>query len=266
MAEARPLDLADARILVTNDDGVHAPGLRVLEGIARQLSDDVWTVAPETEQSATSHSLTVRRPLRLRQLGERRYSVDGTPTDCVVVAVAKVLADRKPTLVLSGINMGSNLAEDVTYSGTVAAAMEAALIGLPAIALSMMRRGDHDFRWETPEAHAPEVIRRICAVGFAPDTLVNVNFPDRQPDAVQGVRVARQGRRDVQTEVVEGTDPGGRPYVWIGDYMRDDTLDGDTDLAAVRDGYVAITPLHLDLTQRTLLQPLIDAFAGGARR
>lgn len=266
MAEARSLDLANARILVTNDDGVHAPGIRVLEGIARQLSDDVWTVAPETEQSATSHSLTVRRPLRLRQLGERRHSVDGTPTDCVVVAIAKVLADHKPALVLSGLNMGSNLAEDVTYSGTVAAAMEAALLGVPAIALSMMRRGDHDFRWDTPETHAAEVIRRVCAVGFAPDTLVNVNFPDREPDDVRGVRVARQGRRDVQTEVVEGTDPGGRPYVWIGDYMGDEALDSDTDLAAVKEGYVSVTPLHLDLTQRSLLQPLVDAFGGDADR
>lgn len=260
MPEARPLDLDNARILVTNDDGIQAPGLRVLEGIARQITDDVWTVAPETEQSATSHSLTVRRPLRVRHLDERRHSVDGTPTDCVVVAVAKLLADRKPTLVLSGINMGSNLAEDVTYSGTVAAAMEAALIGLPAIALSMIRRGDHDFRWHTPEAHAAEVIRRICAVGFAPDTLVNVNFPDREPADVQGIRVARQGRRDVQTEVVEGTDPGGRPYVWIGDYMSDEALDPDTDLAAVMAGYISVTPLHLDLTQRELMQAFADAF------
>jgi 5'-nucleotidase len=255
-----PVDPDGARILVTNDDGVHAPGIRVLEGIARQLSDDVWTVAPETEQSATSHSLTVRRPLRLRQLEPRRHSVDGTPTDSVVVAVAKLLREKKPALVLSGINMGSNLAEDVTYSGTVAAAMEAALLGLPAIALSMTRRGDHDFRWATAEAHGADLIRRICAVGFAPDSLVNVNFPDRMPDQIRGVRVARQGRRDVQTEVVEGKDPGGRPYVWIGDYMRDEVLDPDTDLAAIEEGCIAVTPLHLDLTQRSLLGPLSEGF------
>jgi 5'-nucleotidase len=257
----RPLDLSHARILVTNDDGVQAPGIAVLEEIARTITDDVWTVAPETEQSATSHSLTVRRPLRVRQLEARRHSVDGTPTDCVVVATAKILADRKPDLVLSGINLGSNLAEDVTYSGTVAAAMEAALIGLPAIALSLNRRGDHDFRWDTPRRHGPDVIRRICAAGFTPDALVNVNFPDVEPDAVRGVRVARQGRRDVQTDVVEGTDPGGRPYVWIGDYMRDDGTAKDTDLAAIAEGYVAVTPLHLDLTQRDLIASLDRAFS-----
>jgi 5'-nucleotidase len=260
MTGARTLDPAGARILVTNDDGVHAPGLRVLEEIAQSLSDDVWTVAPETEQSATSHSLTVRRPLRVRHLEARRYSVDGTPTDSVVVAVAKLLAERKPDLVLSGINMGSNLAEDVTYSGTVAAAMEAALLGLPAIALSQNRRGDHDFRWATPRAHAPDVLRRICRAGFAPDTLVNVNFPDVEPDGLKGVRVARQGRRDVQTEVVEGTDPGGRPYVWIGDYLRDEALEADTDLAAVAEGFVSVTPLHLDLTQRDRMAALAQAF------
>ncbi|RDD61469.1 5'/3'-nucleotidase SurE [Ferruginivarius sediminum] len=261
MPECRPLDLSNARILVTNDDGVQAPGLDVLEGIARKLSDDVWVVAPETEQSATSHSLTVRRPLRLRQLEARRFSVDGTPTDCVVVAVSKVLADRKPDLVLSGINHGSNLGEDVIYSGTVAAAMEAALIGLPAIALSLARRGNHDFYWETAERHAPDIIRRVAEVGFAPDMLVNVNFPDLQPDEVRGARVCRQGRRDVETEVVEGVDPGGRPYIWIGDYMVDESLEPDTDLAAVNEGCIAVTPLHLDLTERRLLETLGAAFS-----
>ena len=260
MSQLKPLDLTGARILITNDDGVHAPGIRVLEEIARTISDDVWTVAPETEQSATSHSLTVRRPLRLRQLEPRRHSVDGTPTDSVVVATAKVLADRKPDLVLSGINLGSNLAEDVTYSGTVAAAMDAALLGLPSIALSLNRRGDHDFRWQTPKAHAARVIRQICAAGFETDTLVNVNFPDVEPDDVRGVRVVRQGRRDVQTEVVEGKDPGGRPYVWIGDYMRDDGMSDDTDLAAIAEGYVSVTPLHLDLTARDLMASLSGAF------
>lgn len=255
-----PVDLTRPRILVTNDDGIHAPGLKVLEAIARTITDDVWVVAPETEQSATSHSLTVRRPLRLRRLEERRFSIDGTPTDCVVVALGKVTTARKPDLVLSGINHGGNLAEDVTYSGTVAAAMEAALLGLPAIALSLSRRGDHDFRWETPEHHAEAVIRRIAASGFAPDMLVNVNFPDVPPNHVKGTRVCAQGRRDVETKVVDGVDPGGRPYVWIGDYMSDETREPDSDLSAVNEGYISVTPLHFDLTQRRQLERLEAAF------
>jgi 5'-nucleotidase len=259
-ATPRPIDPGRARILISNDDGVQAPGIEVLERIARTLSDDVWVVAPETEQSATSHSLTVRRPLRLRQLGPRRFSVDGTPTDSVVVGVGHVLKTHKPDLVLSGINMGSNLGEDVIYSGTVAAAMEAALLGLPAIAMSLARRGDHDFRWETAEAHLPDVIRKICAAGFTPDLLVNVNLPDLPADQVRGVRVAGQGRRDVDTEVVEGVDPGGRPYLWIGDYMSDETLEPDSDLHAVGEGYVAVTPLHFDLTASRWLGTLEAAF------
>lgn len=259
MPECRPLSLEKARILVTNDDGVQAPGIQVLERVARSLSDDVWVVAPETEQSATSHSLTVRRPLRLRRLSERRFSLDGTPTDCVVVGTTTVMKDRKPDLVLSEINMGSNLGEDVTYSGTVAAAMEASLLGLPAIALSQARRGDHDFPWETSEHFAAGVIRKVAAVGFAADMLVNINFPDLPVERVRGIRVCTQGRRDVETEVVEGLDPGGRPYVWIGDYLRDESEDEESDLAAINEGCITVTPLHLDLTERTLLTAFKEA-------
>jgi len=261
MADPRPLDLTNPRILITNDDGITAPGLQVLDRIAHQLSGDVWTVAPETEQSATSHSLTVRRPLRLRHLEAQRYAVDGTPTDCVVVAARKVLKEHPPDLVLSGVNQGSNLGEDVTYSGTVAAAMEAALLGFPAIALSLAHRGDHRFQWLTPERHAAEVIRRVAATGFLADSLVNVNFPDRAPGEVVGTRVCPQGRRDLDAGVVEGFDPGGRPYVWIGDYAGDGCRIGDTDLTAVSEGWVAVTPLHLDLTHHGLLGRLRETFA-----
>lgn len=261
MADPRPMDLRNPRILITNDDGINAPGLGVLERIAGQLSHDVWAVAPEMEQSATSHSLTVRRPLRLRHLDTRHYAVDGTPTDCVVVAARKVLQDHPPDLVLSGVNHGSNLGEDVTYSGTVAAAMEAALLGLPAIALSQAHRGDHRFQWQTAERHAAEVIRRVAKTGFFADSLVNVNFPDRAPEEVVGTRVCPQGRRDLDAGVVEGLDPGGRPYIWIGDYAGDVCRVGNSDLTAVADGWIAVTPLHLDLTHRTLLGQLEEAFA-----
>ncbi|WP_455373435.1 5'/3'-nucleotidase SurE [Limibacillus halophilus] len=259
MLEALP-DLSQARILVTNDDGVNAPGIEVLAGIARSLSDDVWIVAPEVEQSATSHSLTMRRPLRVRELGERRYSIDGTPTDCVLVATRTILQKQKqPDLILSGINMGGNLGEDVTYSGTVAAAMEGALLGYRSIALSQVREGDHGYRWQTPEAWGAEVIRKLASVEQPRETLINVNFPDVEPEAVRGLKVCRQGKRDEQTAVVEGVDPGGRPYVWIGSYQSDKTSVADSDLEAVAQGWITITPLHLDLTYDPLIKRIKDA-------
>ena len=154
------------RILLTNDDGVHAPGLRVLEKIARQLSNDIWIVAPEVEQSGASHSLTLHEPLRLREVSRQKFAVSGTPTDCIVMAVNQVITDRKPTLLLSGVNRGANLGEDVTYSGTIAAAMEGTLLGIPSIAFSQVYRGVHPIRWATAEHHAPSLIRRLLKAGW----------------------------------------------------------------------------------------------------
>jgi 5'-nucleotidase len=248
------------RILCTNDDGINAPGLDSLIRIAGQLTEDVWTVAPETEQSATSHSLTLRRPLRVRHLAERRYSIDGTPTDCVVVALRKLVEGRRPDFVLSGVNHGANLGEDITYSGTVAAAMEAALFGVPAVAFSLMRRGDHEHRWATAEAFAPDVLRRLRNLEWPPGVLLNVNFPDLPLDKVKGLRVCHQGRRDVQTQVIEGHDPGGRPYLWIGDFSSDKGVEPESDLGVVEAGFVAVTPLHLDLTQKDLVNDLEARF------
>lgn len=254
-----PIDLAAARILVTNDDGIHAPGLKVLEGIAKSLSDQVWVVAPESEQSATSHSLTLRRPLRVRDLGQRRFSVDGTPTDCVLLALKKVTPGID--LVLSGVNHGGNLGEDVTYSGTVAAALEAAVLGLPAIAFSQVRRGEETIRWDTAERFAPQVIERLVALTWPRDVLANVNFPAVPPDAVSGVRICRQGRREASIEIVEGADPKGRPYLWIGDFTHDRPVEQDTDLAAVEEGAIAVTPLHIDLTHHRALKTFADGFS-----
>src|SRR5229473_3384573 len=157
----RPIDRDKCRILISNDDGIASPGIKLLEKIARGLSNDVWVVAPELEQSGASHSLTTRRPLRLQEVGRQRYSVDGTPTDCVLLAVKRLLRDHPPDLVLSGINGGSNVGEDLTYSGTVAAAMEATLLGIPAMALSQDYRNGRDIPWQTSETFAPEVIRRL---------------------------------------------------------------------------------------------------------
>lgn len=259
MAE-RKADLSGQRILVTNDDGIHAPGLKACVRIARQLSKDVWVVAPESEQSATSHSLTVRRPLRLRKAGPRRFTVDGTPTDCVVVALRQVLAERPPDLVLSGVNHGANLAEDVTYSGTVAAAMEGALLGVRSIALSQNRVNGKIISWATAEHYGPELIVKLLSVPWQRDVLMNVNFPPVGPDQVQGIRVCRQGRRDNDVRVIEGRDPGGRDYLWIGDFLTDDTSEHGTDLTALQERAIAVTPLHLDLTHVPTLKKLAEIF------
>ncbi len=255
-----PLDLDTARILVTNDDGIHAPGLKVLERIARSLSRDVWVVAPEIEQSAASHALTLRRPLRTRKHGRRRFSVDGTPTDCVLVAYRNLLREGPPDLVLSGINHGANLGEDVTYSGTVAAAMEAAILEVRAVAFSQMRPTDKRIDWRTAERFVPEILRTLVSIPWARDMLINVNFPPLAPDQVAGVRPCRQGRREEGTTLIEGADPGGRPYLWVGNFLSDVSLGHGTDLAAVMEGAIAVTPLHMDLTHKSTLKKLSGVF------
>ena len=255
-----PLDLSAARILVTNDDGIHAPGLRVLERIAKSLSSDVWVVAPESEQSAVAHALTLRRPLRARRLGRRRFAVDGTPTDCVLLAVRALIKDRAPDLVLSGINHGTNLGEDVTYSGTVAAAMEGALLGLPAIALSQGRGGKEKIDWDTAEHFAPEIIAKLAAAPWPHDVLMNVNFPPVAPDQVAGILPCRQGRRVDGTDIIAGHDPSGRPFFWVGIFQSDEPREKRTDLAAMAGNAISITPLHLDLTHRGTLKKLVELF------
>jgi len=206
-----------------------------------------------------AHSLTLRRPLRARRLGRRRFALDGTPTDCVLLAVRSLLKGPSPDLVLSGINHGSNLGEDVTYSGTVAAAMEGAMLGLRAIALSQAR-GDRAIQWATAERFAPDIIRRLVTVDWPQDVLINVNFPPLPPEQITGIVPCRQGRRVDGTEVVEGRDPGGHPYRWIGVFRSDEPRAKRTDLAATTGGSISITPLHLDLTHRGTLRHLIEAF------
>ena len=256
-----PLDLAQARILVTNDDGIHAPGLKVLQRIAKSLSKDVWVLAPESEQSAVAHSLTLRNPVRLRHLGPRRYALNGTPTDCVLVAVQHLLKDHPPDLVLSGINDGGNLGEDVTYSGTVAAAMEATLLGVRAIALSQLRRADRVPDLAVAEHHASGILERLARVEWPRHVLININFPTCPPEEVAAVVACRQGARDFGSEIVEGHDPGGRPYLWVGNYSSDATSERGTDLAAVARNEIAVTPLHLDLTHRASLKRLKEVLA-----
>ncbi len=215
-------DLASARILISNDDGIEAPGIKMLERVARSLSNDVWVVAPETEQSAVAHSLTVRRPLRIRRLSRRRFAVDGTPTDSVLLGVRHVLKDRRPDLVLSGINRGANLGEDVTYSGTVAAAMEGTLLGVPSIAFSQLVNGDDPVCWATAEHWAGEILRRVTAVGWPSNVLINVNFPDLPKNQVTGIEVVRQGKRKLGDDLAERVDPRGQTYFWVGAQRTED--------------------------------------------
>jgi 5'-nucleotidase len=252
------------RILLTNDDGVNAAGLKVLERIAARFSDDVWIVAPTEEQSGAGHSLTLTQPVRLRRLGERRFCVTGTPTDSVMMAIAHVMKDMPPDLVLSGVNRGANLGEDVTYSGTVSAAMEGAMAGFPAIALSQASAreamGD-SVPFAAAEAWAERVLRPIVEGAIAPRTLVNVNFPALAPEAVKGIRVARQGRHDYgRLRIDRRTDPRGFDYFWFGLAPLVETPGHMTDLEVVADGYVAVTPLHFDLTHDESLEGLAGLY------
>lgn len=255
--------ISSARILVSNDDGINAPGLEVLERIARQFSDDVWVVAPEEEQSGAGHSLTLSRVLRLRQLGEKRWAVSGTPTDCVMMAVNKIMKDCKPTLILSGVNRGGNMAEDVTYSGTVSVAMEGQLAGVPSIALSQCTRPDTRTNWETAERFAPEVIRRLLESGWPENVLMNVNFPAVAPDDVMGVKVTEQGLRELTgTNIDERVDPRGFTYYWFGLGREVGVPGHETDLKAIREKYISVTPLHLDLTHHETRRSMLGIVDG----
>ena len=256
------------RILLTNDDGVDAKGLAVLERLARTLTEDIWIVAPAEEQSGTGHSLTLTQPMRLRTLGERRFAVTGTPTDAVMMALAHIMKDHPPELILSGVNRGANLAEDATYSGTVSAAMEGALAGVPSIALSQAysREGmGASVPFAAAEQWGEQVLRTLAGAAMAKGTLINVNFPALNPAKVKGVRVVRQGFRDYgRLRIVERYDPRGFPYYWFGLASTIETPGHTTDLEAIADGYISVTPLHLDLTHEGSLPGLVDLFASGA--
>ena len=253
------------RILLTNDDGIEAPGFDVLQQIASEISDDVWVVAPETDQSGAAHSLTLHEPLRLRQTAERTYAVRGTPTDCVIMGVRHILADKRPDLVLSGVNRGANIADDVTYSGTIAGAMEGTLLGIRSMALSLAIHiaEDDKIKWETPMALGSKLVRRILDAGFPPDVLININFPDREPDDIAGTVVTTQGKRDQDLlKVVDRMDTRGNPYYWFGFERRRSNPPEGTDLWAIYSGRVSITPLHLDLTHQAACAHLAAHFSG----
>jgi 5'-nucleotidase len=251
------------RILCTNDDGIHAPGLKVVEQIAHELSDDVWIVAPELDQSGVSHSLSLNDPLRLREVGPRHFAVRGTPTDCIIMGARHILGDKRPDIVLSGVNKGRNVAEDVVYSGTIAGALEGTILGLPSFALSQefsMETRDRPL-WDTALKFGPEILRKVIEAGVPKNTVININFPACTPEQVAGVRVTRQGTRNLGfLRVDQRRDGRGNPYFWIG-FERAAVLDTPaegTDLAALAANYVSVTPLKLDRTDEIFSETLTD--------
>jgi 5'-nucleotidase len=251
------------RILLTNDDGIHADGLEALERIAAKLSDDVWVVAPEYEQSGASRALTLADPIRVRALSERRFATTGTPTDCVMLGINDLIPGPKPDLVLSGVNRGANLAEDVTMSGTVAGAIEGMALGVPSIALSQMGFYEEGTSFEAAETFGPGIIKRLFELGWPKDVVLNVNFPNGAIADIKEVEVTRQGFRDFQIRHAEKRlDLRGRDYYWIGFKQLRSSPPAGTDLRALYDGRISVTPLHIDLTHQTTVAALKGQLGG----
>jgi 5'-nucleotidase len=239
-------------ILVTNDDGVHAPGLTALFKAMSEIGD-AYVVAPDRERSAVSHALTLHRPLKAEELREHVYSVNGTPTDCVALAVHKLLP-RKPDLVASGINKGANLGDDVTYSGTVSAAMEGTILGVPSFAISLA--GDHPFIYDAAVHFAIEVARYILNKQLPYDTLLNVNVPNLPKESLKGIRITKQGKRMYDNAIQDIYSPWGEKHYWIGGGKPYWEHGEDLDMQSVMDGYVSVTPVHLDMTNYSALEVL----------
>lgn len=261
--------MKNPRILLTNDDGIRARGLQSLQKIAAELSDDVWIAAPAEEQSGAGRSLTLHDPLRVRKVADRSYAISGTPTDAVLMGVQDLITDRKPDLVLSGVNRGGNVAEDVTFSGTVAGAMQGMQLGIPSIALSQVYSflPNAHIRWDVCETFGAPIIRRLLEEGWPEDVLININFPDREVADIREVEVTKQGRRDQAIVHAEKrTDPRGVDYYWIGfKGSPQSPLEGD-DLHAVMGGRISVTPLHVDLTHMETHNRLKGVLGGAPPR
>jgi 5'-nucleotidase len=250
------------RVLLTNDDGIDAPGLAVLEAVAAEIADEVWVVAPEHDQSGTSHSISLHSPLRVSQQGERRFGVAGTPGDCVVMGVRHLMIDAPPTLILSGVNRGGNLGVETMFSGTVGAAMTGLLLGLPAIAFSQTFRDASHVRWDTARALAPEVIRKLVAISHDEPTCLNVNFPDLDADQVGPLTPTRQGAGLIKSvNVLREVDPRGLPYHCLQFEREMRTNAPDSESVVVASGRISVTPLHFDRTAEGTLQTLATALA-----
>jgi 5'-nucleotidase len=259
-----PMPDTNPRVLLVNDDGIDGPGLVMLERIVGAFTDDIWVVAPDEERSGAGHSFATTLPIRVRQRDERHFAVKGTPTDCALLAIHDLIPDKKPDILISGINRGPNLAEDITYSGTAAAAMEGALLGIPAIALSQYFQPPAPVHWDTAEAYAGRVIERLLRIDWQPGLFVNVNFPGCPADEVRGIRVTTQGQRPPGAFLPERrVDARHFPYYWIRIAMPDGGHAPGNDLQAMRDREVSITPMQLDMTCRPAMANLNAVFADG---
>jgi 5'-nucleotidase len=261
------MDLSGHRVLLTNDDGIHAPGIQLLEKIILQCTDDVWVVAPGEECSGASHSISMHNPIRLREIDQRHFAINGTPTDCALMAIYEIMP-QPPTLILAGINWGENLAEDLIYSGTTATATEGAFLGVPSIAFSQVHSFDH-VRWDTAETFLPHVLEHILEFGLEPGTFINVNFPPVAPDEVKGIRVTDQGIRQAGSFKPERrVDTRMKPYYWIKiTYLEKNRRSigvdeqTDTDLRAIANGEISVTPVQLDMTARGMKKRLKQTFS-----
>jgi 5'-nucleotidase len=254
----------NVRILISNDDGINAPGLKVLETMARTLSHDIWIVAPEVEKSGAGRGITLTDPVRIRQISDKHFACSGTPTDCVLLGVTEIMRDHRPDLILSGVNRGQNLAEDTSVSGTVAVALQGMQMGIASIALSqaMNFRSGEPIPWQTAAAHGPKILAQLVAAKWAPNTIINVNFPDCLPDDVTGTEVTFQGFRDEMVNHIDArADLRGNAYYWIGYQGKLSRPPEGSDLRAIYDNRISITPLHLDMTEHSTLQRLREALS-----
>jgi 5'-nucleotidase len=254
--------LSDARILISNDDSIHAEGIKQLEKIALGITPNVWVVAPETQMSAAGHSLTIHMPLRVKEYDKRHYSVHGTPTDSVLVGAQVVMKEFRPHMILSGINHGQNTADDVTYSGTIAAAIEGTLMNIPSIAFSQdfdEHGGKPD--WSIAQEYLPRILQAFCGKELDPHTLLSVNFPAKKQGVIPEIRVVPQGHYSMaDQDMVQLTDPRGRPYLWIGPPPKREETDQSLDVGSLKAGHVTVTPLTLNLTHQPTLKKIEGMF------
>ena len=249
------MKLENSRILICNDDGVHSVGIGKLIAISRKIAREVWVGAPDSERSATSHSLTLRSPLKIDKIDEKTFSVDGTPTDCIKLAINKIMKNNPPDLLLSGINRGGNLACDIAYSGTVAAAVEGTLLGIPSIALSQVIFDNDDHRkddWSSAENYTEHVIKQIINISRPSDVLINVNFPPVPSINVSGLAVGYQDKLEFSDEIIENYDAQGNSYYRIGRQRRSENYTHGSDIDLIQKGKISITPLTVNLTHKEM--------------
>jgi 5'-nucleotidase len=253
------------RILITNDDGINSKGIKILENVAKSISDDVWVVAPAFDQSGVSHSLTLRKPLRVEEIDDRHFAVVGTPTDCIMLARNTIMPNHTPDLVLSGINNGANLAEDITYSGTVAGAIEATLFDIPAVAISMVIENKKPTNWELANAVLPDLLKKILTFDWQKGVFLNVNVPNVEENQIMGIKISEQGQRVISENIIERCDPRGRPYYWVGGatHRYEDIwhhAKEGTDLEAIGKKFISITPLSVNMTHKPSEKKLKEIF------